>query len=301
MRSFYSNVLYTKSAKQSALPPLLLDLNHLGSAGCAAGREFSFVFVNERFLKAVKLMEEVVLVPTRLLDVSLEDSGGSSSGGGGGGDMPALIAGPGRAGPAGAHSSLFEVFHLLKKFRDRMQSMAVTSEDEIVAGPGAQPGLDPESEALLALGHSHSSSNSNSGNGNGPSPKLDCDSGLWSSLSSSASRDSMEEDAASQEETSTPATGVVVGGSSSGSGQGSAAASVLLGSCVSDDRCTSSSHSSSDADSSSEVSCVSAASSFAVKSLLSAKSLCTFLTDMTAVAHFVIRKYLQETQSDLCL
>lgn len=150
-RRFYSSVLYTKAAKQN--PPLLQISDHWNKE-----KKFSFVFVNEQFMKSVKDMEDVVLVPTRLLDIEVK---GEAS-------IPDLLS--------GGQNNLFEVFHLLKKFRDKMQAMAVMSEDEI-----SSPNMPLEVDDTLFTFSSKDK------------VPVDCDSGLWS-LSSSASRESIEED-----------------------------------------------------------------------------------------------------------
>lgn len=184
-RCFYADVLYARSLKQSGIP--LLEQNNPWNTNIR-DRKFSFVYVNEQFMKTVKLMEEVVLVPTRLLDIEVKGessipdlicagSGSSNAGssqkhetairnennnGGGGGSG---------VGSSGSGSNLYEVFHLLKKIRDKMQAMAITSEDEITS-----PSHCFEVEDLLCSFV----------------PKvIDCDSGLWS-LSSSASRESID-------------------------------------------------------------------------------------------------------------
>lgn len=165
-RIFYADVLYTKVMRQSG--PLLEQNNPWNTS--VRERKFSFVFVNEQFMKSVKLMEAVVLVPTRLLDMDVRGEtripdliSGMTSVVSNGSDTGSNNNSPG--------SNLYEVFHLLKKFRDKMQAMAITSEDEIT-GPNACIEVEDLMCSFV--------------------PKVtDCDSGLWS-LSSSASRESID-------------------------------------------------------------------------------------------------------------
>lgn len=214
MRCFYTDVLYTKKEKQSGRS--LLEISNPWNKE----RKFSFAFVNEQFMKSVKTMEDAVLVPTRLLDLEVK---GEAS-------IPDLLS--------GGQNNLFEVFHLLKKFRDKMQAMAVGSEDEMISSSANQQSPFEVDDTLYSF-----------------SPKLmDCDSGLWS-LSSSASRESMEDLVASDDRSS-----------SSGDSEVSSLDSTTV----------------------------------VKQSLHSAKSLCSFLSELTGVAHYVVSKYLNETQCDLC-
>ena len=216
MRSFYTDVLYTRAGAQ--LPPLL-ELNNPWHKE----RKFSFVFVNECFMKAVKQMEEAVLVPNRLKDMEAK-----------GGETPVLVA---------RHDNLLDVFKLLRAYRDRMQALGLATEEE--AGLALEE-VTVESAHALTLSAAKA---------------MDCDSGLWSlsSASSSTSRESIEEDGAASDDRS------------STDGTDSDACSLSLDSTL-----------------------------VVKKSLHSAKALCSFLSELTAVAHFVLHQYLREMQCDLC-
>lgn len=226
VRSFYDNVLYSKAGKGEE--KCLLDGI---SDQLSKEKKFSFAAVNEQFMKSVKIMENVVLVPTRLMDLELGNEKDRK--------FTDLFS--------GAQISLFDVFHLLKMFRDKMQAMAVTDEEEL-SSPSQQQQQSQSpfevDEILLSLS-SHKVT-------------VDCDSGLWS-LSSAASRESIEED---------------------------------LGTTSNDDR---SSTSSGDSEA-----CSLDSTHVVKQSLHSAKSLCSFLSELTKLAHHVVAKYLQEMQCDLC-
>ena len=150
MRTFYSAVLYAKGEK---LAPL--SLREIISIPW--NREMKFSLVIEQFIRSVGTMEDVVLVPTRLLDMEVKDDS----------SIPDLLSSD--------HNNLFEVFHLLKKFRDKLQSVAVPNDDEISSPDHEQQALELDNRLYTF------------------SPKaMACDSGLWSL--SSASRESIEED-----------------------------------------------------------------------------------------------------------
>lgn len=102
-RCFYSKVLYAKASEIS------ISTGKPNSFTSLKKTPYSFVTVSEEFIKSVEKMESVVLVPTKLLDIPIHSENSNQV-------SPIIIP----EITASGHSNLFEVFHLVRKFKDKL-------------------------------------------------------------------------------------------------------------------------------------------------------------------------------------
>lgn len=302
-RCFYSKVLYAKPSEIS------IFTEKPNSSTSIKKTPHSFVRVSEQFIKSVEKMESVVLVPMKLLDIPIASENSNSV-------SPIIIP----EITASGHSNLYEVFHLVKKFKDKLLGInsAIGLEEELGAiMPDSSLEVDDTIYSFrpspIPSNRSQSnlvSVNSNNGaieSATGAS-SITCihghDSGIWSSSS-------FVETSGSIESVSLPP---VASDSSMGSKHNAGNAGV--GSCSTCSSLTSSSSSSEvsemDFDSGlqflpssncnllspssrrSGMSNIVQASCVVRKSLHSAKSLCAFLIDLCAVTQFIQDRYLKE-------
>lgn len=119
LRSFYSNVLYTKASNYLTVPGSSDGSSPLGNQMGGVSKEKkrrksskSLSNISDNFIRAVENMESVVLIPTKLLDIPVA------------GDMtiPDLIS--------SGHTNLYEIYRSIKGFKEKLTSLNVTDEDE---------------------------------------------------------------------------------------------------------------------------------------------------------------------------
>lgn len=115
IRSFYSNVLYTKASNYLTVPDGSSGLTHGGASSKDKKRRKSsksLSNISDNFIRAVENMESVVLIPTKLLDIPVA------------GDMtiPDLIS--------SGHTNLYEIYKSIKGFKEKLTSLNATDEEE---------------------------------------------------------------------------------------------------------------------------------------------------------------------------
>ena len=267
-RCFYSQVLY---AKPSEISILNKPTGLVVSGGSSKKVPNSFVSVSEQFIRSVERMVSVVLVPTKLMDISLSTECHQLS--------PLII-------PEIAGSNLYEIFVLVKKFKDKLLGInsAIANDEDL--GTFLTTGTFEIDDTIYSFGSS-SPATCLVGNHNSSST-AQVDSGIWSSGSLGESSSS-----SGSSNGSTPAESVTgLAGHSNGS-----CCSSFSGSELDYDQgiqfsanpiCTSSMSPASSATRPAQASCV------VRKSLHSAKSLCAFLVDLSSVTKFIMDRYLQE-------
>lgn len=302
-RCFYSKVLYAKPSEIS------ISTERPNSSTSIKKTPHSFVRVSEQFIKSVEKMESVVLVPMKLLDIPIVSENSVSV-------SPIIIP----EITASGHSNLYEVFQLVKKFKDKLLGInsAIGQEEDLGAiMPDSSLEVDDTIYSFrpspIPSNRSQSNLVVNSGNGamdNNASASMACmhghDSGIWSSSS-------FVEASGSIESVSLPP---VASDSSVGCGSKHMNGNGGVGSCSTCSSLTSSSSSSEVSDMDFEsglqflpssncnlaspgssrggMTNIIQASCVVRKSLHSAKSLCAFLIDLIAVTQFIQDRYLEE-------
>lgn len=190
-RCFYSKVLYAKSSEIS------ISTGKPNSFTTLKKTPYSFVTVSEEFIKSVEKMESVVLVPTKLVDIPIHSETSNQV-------SPIIIP----EITASGHSNLFEVFHLVRKFKDKLLGInsAICQEEDLgtLIPNGSlevddtiysfRPSPIPPNQLPSAMQMVNVSSGSivNGTVGGGNTPSIACssgihghghDSGIWSSSS----------------------------------------------------------------------------------------------------------------------
>lgn len=102
-RCYYERALYNTFTPMLTIPK---------SPRTRRATSSSFVSISEAFVAAVDKMTTTVLVPTKLMDIELGEETIN---------VPQLLL-------AGGHSNLYEVFVMIKQFKERLASMALEDE-----------------------------------------------------------------------------------------------------------------------------------------------------------------------------
>lgn len=135
LRSFYSNVLYTKATNYLTVPD---GSNGDGGTSASAKEKKrrksskSLSNISDNFIRAVENMESVVLIPTKLLDIPVA------------GDMtiPDLIS--------SGHSNLYDIYKSIKGFKDKLTSLNVTDDDEEESDDGPNSAVTFDVDDIIA-------------------------------------------------------------------------------------------------------------------------------------------------------